>query len=76
MVAEQFAEQLRTVVHEALWDRGMQQAELARGAGMTEGAISRFLRGERFLSPEAVDRVLDVLGLEIVIRPRRERKDG
>jgi transcriptional regulator with XRE-family HTH domain len=65
-----FAEELRATVQEAMWDRDIQQVELARGAGMTEGAISRFLRGERFLSPEAIDRVLDVLGLEIVIRPR------
>jgi hypothetical protein len=43
---------------------------------MSQAAISRFLRGERFLSPEAIDKVLDVLGLEIIIRPRRERKDG
>jgi transcriptional regulator with XRE-family HTH domain len=69
------AEQLRVVVQEALWTRGMQQAELARGAGMTEGAISRFLRRERFLSPEAIDRVLNVLGLEVEIRPRRDREE-
>jgi transcriptional regulator with XRE-family HTH domain len=71
-----FDEQLRMVVQEALWTRGMQQGELARSAEMSESAISRFLRGERFLSPAAIDKVLDVFGLEIVIRPRRERKDG
>jgi transcriptional regulator with XRE-family HTH domain len=75
MMADQFAEQLRTVVQEALWNRGIEQAELASGAGMSPAAISRFLRGERFLSPEAIDKVLMVLGLEIVIRPRRERKE-
>jgi transcriptional regulator with XRE-family HTH domain len=71
-----FADELRATVQEALWHRGIQQRELAKGAGMTEAAISRFLRGERFLSPEAIDKIVDVLGLEIVIRPRRERKDG
>jgi transcriptional regulator with XRE-family HTH domain len=71
-----FAEELRSTVQEAIWKRGLQQAELARQAGMSQAAISRFLRGERFLSPEAIDEVVDVLGLEIVIRPRRERKDG
>ena len=70
------AEQLRVAVQEALWARGIGQAELARVALMSQGMVSRFLRGERFLSPEAIDKVLDVLGLEIVIRPRRERKDG
>ena len=47
-----------------------------RDAEMSQGMVSRFLRGERFLSPEAIDKVLEVLGLEIAIQPRRERKDG
>jgi transcriptional regulator with XRE-family HTH domain len=71
-----FAEQLRVLVQEWLWTHGVEQRELGRRAGLSESAISRFLRGERFLSPAAIDRVLDVLGLEIVIRPRREREDG
>jgi transcriptional regulator with XRE-family HTH domain len=70
------ADQLRVAVQEAIWSGGVPQAELARRAGMSQAMMSRFLRGERFLSPEAIDKVLDVLGLEIVIRPRRERKDG
>jgi transcriptional regulator with XRE-family HTH domain len=69
------AEQLRTVVQEALWTRGIEQAELARGAGMSQSAISRFLRGSRGLSFEAIDKVLEALGLEMVIQPRRERKE-
>jgi transcriptional regulator with XRE-family HTH domain len=69
-----FADELRATVQEALWTRGLEQAELARGAAMSQAAVSRFLRGERFLSPEAIDRVLAVLGMEVVIRPRRERK--
>jgi transcriptional regulator with XRE-family HTH domain len=75
MITEQFADQLRAVVQEALWDRGIQQRELGRRAGLSESAISRFIRGERFMSPEAIDKVLDVLGLEIVIRPRRDREE-
>ncbi len=70
------AEQLRVAVQEALWTGCIEQAELARGAEMSQAMVSRFLRGERFLSPEAIDKVLDALGLEIVIRPRREGKDG
>jgi transcriptional regulator with XRE-family HTH domain len=70
------AEQLRVAIQEAIWKRGVQQAQLGRRAGMSQAMVSRFLRGERFLSPEAIDKVLGVLGLEVVIRPRRERKDG
>jgi transcriptional regulator with XRE-family HTH domain len=65
-----FAEVLRTAVQRAVWDRGIQQAELARLVGMSEATVSRFLRGERGLSFEAIDEVLGVLGLEVVIRPR------
>jgi transcriptional regulator with XRE-family HTH domain len=69
-----FAEELRSTVQAATWELGIEQAELARRAALSESAISRFLRGERFLSPEAIDRVLAVLGMEVVIRPRRERE--
>ena len=68
------AEQLRVAVQEAIWRRGVQQAELARRTGLSEAQISRFRRGERSLSLEAIDKVLDVLGLEVVIRPRRARE--
>jgi transcriptional regulator with XRE-family HTH domain len=65
------AEQLRVAVQEAIWTGGIEQAELARRAGMSEAMVSRFLRGERFLSPGAIDEMMEVLGLEIVIRPRK-----
>lgn len=63
-------ELLRVAIQEAIWDRGIQQAEVARLAGLSEAQVSRFRRGERSLSFEAIDRILDVLGLEVVIRPR------
>jgi transcriptional regulator with XRE-family HTH domain len=70
-----FASELRSKVQETLWARGIEQRELARRAELSESAISRFLRGERFLSPGAIDKVLDVLRLEVEIRPRREREE-
>jgi transcriptional regulator with XRE-family HTH domain len=70
------AEQLRVAIQEALWDQGIPQAELARRCGMSEATISRFRRGKRSLSLEAIDELLAALGLEVVIRRRRERKDG
>jgi transcriptional regulator with XRE-family HTH domain len=68
------AEQLRVAIQEGLWRSGVGQAELARRCGMSEAMISRFLRGQRFPSAGAVDRLLDVLGLEVEVRARRERK--
>jgi hypothetical protein len=68
------AEQLRVSIQAATWELGLEQAELARRADLSESAISRFMRGERFLSAGAIDRVLEVLGLEVVVRSRRVRK--
>lgn len=65
------AERLRVAIQEEIWKQGFQQAELARRVGMSEAQISRFLKGERGLSLESIDKLMDVLGLEIVIRPRK-----
>ncbi|MGP0064162.1 MAG: helix-turn-helix domain-containing protein [Isosphaeraceae bacterium] len=64
-------------LRQSIQEGSLSQAELARGTGLSEGQISRFLSGERGLSLESIDKLLDVLELEIVIRPRRKaRKDG
>ncbi len=65
-------EQLKRAIREGKFS----QAELARESGLSEAQISRFLKGERGLSLDSIDKMMDVLGLEILIRPRRKRKDG
>jgi transcriptional regulator with XRE-family HTH domain len=61
----------------AIRDTGLTQRELSRVTGIDETLISRFVRGQRGMSFETIDRLMDALGLEIVIRPRRPpRKDG
>ncbi len=62
-------EQLRRAIREG----ELSQAELARATGLSEGQISHFLKGDRGLSLESIDNVLDVLELEIVIRPRKRK---
>jgi transcriptional regulator with XRE-family HTH domain len=69
-----FAEQLRVAIQAAVWRHGIGQAELARRCGMSEAMVSRILRGQRFPSAGAIDKVLDVLRLEVEVRARRERK--
>jgi transcriptional regulator with XRE-family HTH domain len=66
MIGEQLREAIRT--------GKLSQAELARTTGLGEAQISRFLGGSRGLSLKSIDRLMDALGLEIVIRPRRNRK--
>jgi transcriptional regulator with XRE-family HTH domain len=65
-----FGEQLR----QAIRNGKLSQAELARQTGLTTATISRVVSGDREASFETIDKLMDALGLEIVIRPRRKRK--
>jgi plasmid maintenance system antidote protein VapI len=53
---------------------GQTPAVVARGAGVARSQLSRLLSGERGLSTETAERIADYLGLEIVIRAKRNRK--
>jgi hypothetical protein len=70
-MANSFSDQLR---------RAVRESELTRYAisvrtGIDQGTLCRFIRGERGMSLDSVDRLMDCLGLEI--RPRhRKREDG
>ena len=48
---------------------------IAKSAGVARSQLSRLLSGERGLNSETIERLADFLGLEIVIRPKRTRKD-
>ena len=50
---------------------GKTRYRIAQDTDIAESALSRFMSGERGLSMEALDRLLDYLGLEVV-----ERKTG
>jgi hypothetical protein len=47
--------------------------EIAKRSGVTEASLSRFMAGGS-LKLESVDRLLDVLGLEIKPKSNRKRK--
>ncbi len=59
-----FLDQVRRAVRLS----GMSQYVLSRETGVTEGSISRFVRGERGLSSESLERIAEALGLEVVVR--------
>ena len=67
---------IRERIQEAIRDTGLTQREVSRATGVDETMLSRFNHGLREMSFKSIDQLLDRLGLEIVIRPRRERKDG
>lgn len=49
---------------------------IAKESGVEASALARLMSGERGLSIEAAERVADVLDLEIIIRPKRRRKES
>lgn len=61
-VPQMLTEQLRGIVR----DCGKTLGELARETGVDKSALSRFLRGERGLSMEGLDKVGACLGLAIL----------
>jgi DNA-binding phage protein len=61
-------------IQEAIRSGGMSRYAISRATGIDQGLLCRFLKGQSSLSFETADKVLDALGLEILIRPRRTRK--
>jgi transcriptional regulator with XRE-family HTH domain len=57
-------------VRDAVRGSGLLAQEVADRSGIHKSAMSRFLAGERGLSIEGLDRLGQVLGLEIVARAR------
>jgi transcriptional regulator with XRE-family HTH domain len=59
---------------QAIRDTGLSQREVSRVTGVDETLVSRFMRGLRQPNFETLDRLLDGLRLEVVVRPRRRGK--
>jgi transcriptional regulator with XRE-family HTH domain len=57
--------QLQDALREAQ-DRGQSLSDLWRRSGVTQGQLSRFLRGERMLSLPAAGKLCEALGLRLV----------
>jgi hypothetical protein len=62
------------LIQEAIRASGTSRYAISKSTGIGQDHLCRFLQGKNGLSLENADKVLDCLGLEIVIRPRRTRK--
>ena len=58
-------------IQEAIRSGGMSRYAISKATGIDQGLLCRFLKGQSSLSFETADKVLDALGMEVVIRPRR-----
>ena len=61
-------------IRKAALASGVPQKEIGQRVGLSESGISRFLAGRSWLSERTFDALVEVLGLQIVIR--KGRKDG
>ena len=63
-------------IQEAIRSGGMSRYAISKATGIDQALLCRFLQGKSSMALETVDKVLDALGLEIVIRPRRTARKG
>ena len=62
--------QIRGAAKAALAATGWSQQEVARRARVKQATVSRLLTGERQGEPDTWNRILDVLGLELMAVPK------
>lgn len=63
--------EVREAVKTALERQGLSQAELARKVGMERGNVNRLISGKSGQVPEAWQKILDALELELVAIPKK-----
>jgi plasmid maintenance system antidote protein VapI len=67
-------EKFTDILRSAIRDSGLSQYAIGRRAGVSGSALSRFVRAERGLSSEAIDSLVECLGLEVKARRKRKRE--
>jgi len=66
-----FTDQIRQAVLES----GLSRYAIWKATGIDQGALCKFVHGERGLSCESLDKLAEVIGLQVVVRkPLRTRK--
>ena len=58
---------------DAIATSGTTRYRIAQDTGIAESALSRFMSGERGLSMEAIDQLLEYLGLEVVEKSKSRK---
>ena len=61
-------------LRQAIEDSNESRYRIAQGSGVAASQLARLVSGERGLSIESMERLLDYLGLEIIIRPKRQKR--
>lgn len=61
-------------IRKAIKASGKSRYRMSKDLGISEGQLSELMAGTKGLSVEAVERLVEYLGLEVVIRPKQQRK--
>jgi transcriptional regulator with XRE-family HTH domain len=62
-----------SLLRRAILESGLTRYAISVRSGVDQAALSRFIAGKRSLNLESVDKLVEVLGLEV--RMPRKRKD-
>jgi plasmid maintenance system antidote protein VapI len=60
-------------VRDAVIASGMSRYAIAKALGVAESTMSRFVNGKGGLSMEYLDRLGELLGLHVVVRPTKKQ---
>jgi hypothetical protein len=69
MRAKRFSDQIRDAVNAS----GLSRYAICKAIGFNQGAMSRFMAGRGGLSTEILDRLAELLGLEVVAKLKKDR---
>lgn len=58
-------------IRAAIRECGMTRYQIAKRTGVTQGTLSRFMRGQNALTLTTLDKLAAVLRLELVVRGKR-----
>lgn len=68
------AEPITTAVRRAIEKSGMTRYRIHKASGIDQAALTRFMHGTTGLSTASLDKLAPVLGLQLIIKPRSQRK--
>jgi len=63
-------------VRRAIRQCGLTQYQIAKQTDISEGGLSRFMRGQRDLTLGKLEQIADVIGVQLVIDPKKRRRKG
>ena len=63
-----------SAIQRAIEQSGQSRSQIAEGARIDKGQLSRLMRGHRGLSIESLERLCEFLELEIIITPKHPAK--